>query len=164
MNYEVLSRETTDIWLANFQKVIDLAEKLNLLADERLKRMDREYTAKYQTGWRKFFYESDYWISYSGYAYPLGSLFKCKGVESLSYPEIRNRAYVYEYQKLYKKEYKNTQERWAKYAKQPFEVHESDIQFYQQMKHFHEYSIVIAKGLGINCEAFNLDEDSQHSS
>lgn len=163
MNYKVLSTTDTNIWLSNFDKVIELANKLEKYMSERMQRMDDEYTAKFRSGWRKFVYDKDYWISYNGHAYPLGGMFKCKGVEPLSSAEKVLRSYVYDYKKSYKNDFKNTKERWAKYAKQPFEIQESDITFYQQLKHFHEYSLKVAKQLGIDYEAFNLDEDCQDS-
>lgn len=160
MNYETLTVEQTGIWIGNIEKTISLLEALTKIFVDRSKLMDEQYTARYQTGWRKFFYEADYWISAGGNAYPIGSLFKASKVEPFSAQENTLRYFVNDYTYNHRTEYKDVSERWAKYAKRPFEVHESDIIFYQKMKRYHAKAVKMAKLIGMEYEAFNLDEDS----
>lgn len=164
MNYDVLTQEDTDIWIGNLNKVIGLAEKLCSTWNDRKTLMDTQYKERYLTGWRRFFYDSDgYWLTpYSGIPYPYGGYFKLRHLDELTYAENDLRLYVeceYKEEKLLR-----TQERWSKYASQPFQINENDVIFYQSMHKFHLLSKKIAKRLGIDYEAFNLDEDSKSSS
>lgn len=160
MNYETLTVEQTGIWIGNIQKTIAFAEALAERFDKRMKAMDEQYIAIYRTGWRKFFNEPEYWISAGGNVYSMGSLGKARKMTPLTYEETKLRYFVNFYRTEKQTEYKETHERWAKYAKQPFEIHESDIIFYQKMKRFHAKATEIAHNLGMEYEAFNLDEDS----
>ena len=157
MNFETLDANQTTIWISNIEKTIAFSEILEKMMNERLSQMDDEYTAKYCNGWRKFFYDKDYWISASGNAYT--GFCKARYVKPLSNAENDLRYFVELYIKKRKVEDKEVHERWSKYAKQPFEVHESDIIFYQKMKCFHKKAQKIAHNLGMEYEAFNLDED-----
>lgn len=164
MNFETLSVEQTKVWIENIKKTISLATALEDYMDKRMTQMDEEYAATYHNGWRKFFYDKDYWISSSGYAYAMGGMRKARHVTSLTYAEVLLRYFVHTYNKGEKTEYDETYERWSKYAKKPFEVHESDIMFYQKMKRFHHEAQELAKKLGMEYEAFNLDEDCKDRS
>lgn len=166
MNYKTLSQNDTIIWLRNLEKTIMLGDYLyNVWVDRQLL-MDAQYKERYRTGWRKFFYEEDgYWITlYSGFPYATGGFFKLRRLDQLTKAEIHLKWYAEEYDYKIEDSFKKTQQRWAKYAKQPFEISESDVVFYQKMQDWHISSVNIAKRLGIDYEAYNLDEDSSYSS
>lgn len=164
MNFKTLDIEQTSIWIGNIEKTIKFLETLNDYHESRMAQMDQEYTDFYRKGWRRFFNDDEYWISPYGYVYPMGGMIKARKITPLSYAENNLRNFI-DY--LYKDkhiELKEAHERWVKYAKQPLEVHESDIIFYQKMKRFHEKLTEIAQNLGIKYEAFDLDEDCKNCS
>lgn len=159
MNFETLDLDQTKIWISNIEKTIALADALTERFDRRMKDLDEQYSSIYLSGWRKLFYDSEYFISAGGNIYSTG-LWKAWKMTPLSEAENKLRYFVDFYRTEKQTEYKETHERWAKYAKQPFEIHESDIIFYQKMKRFHAKATEIADNLGMKYEAFNLDEDS----
>lgn len=160
MNFEILSIEQTEVWIGNIRKTIALANELENYLNKRMIQMDDEYRSVYHKGWRKFWYDKDYWISSAGNAYAMGGYRRARHVTPLTYAEVKLRQFTYSYDKDYKTEYNEVYERWSKYAKKPFEIHESDIIFYQKMKRIHEQAMTVAIRLGIENEVFNLDEDS----
>lgn len=166
MNYKTLSQNDTLIWLGNLEKTIAFSTFLFNKWVERQELMDTQYKERYRTGWRKFFYEDDaYWITpFGGVPYAFGGMFKLRLLDPLTESEMRLKWYAEEYDEKIEDSFKKTHQRWAKYAKQPFEISESDVVFYQKMQDWHFSSVNIAKRLGIDYETFNLDEDSSHSS
>ena len=166
MNYDILTQEDTNIWIGNLDKVIGLANKLTSAWKERKQLMDTQYQERYLTGWRKYFNDSDgYWLTpYSGIPYPFGGYFKLRHLDQLTYDENELRLYVEDEYFKKREKFNRTQERWNKYASQPFQINENDVIFYQSIQDFHWLSQKIARKLGIDYEAFNLDEDSKSSS
>ena len=166
MNYKTLSQNDTIIWLRNLEKSIMLGDYLYNLWIDRQLLMDAQYKERYRTGWRKFFYEDDgYWITpYGGTPYAFGGYFKLRLLDQLTEAEKQLKWYAEEYYEKTEDLFKKTHQRWSMYTKQPFEISESDVVFYQTMQDWHLSSIKIAKQLGIDYEAYNLDEDSSYSS
>ncbi len=161
MNFRTLSQNDSIIWLSNLDKTIKLMEYTEELWKIRREKMDKQYKNVYRKGWRKYFYPDSFYIIYDGSAVPGGSVFRCsKKVERLTEGEHLISVAVYHYSKTLA-EFKSVQVRWAKYAKQPFEIHESDLLQYQRIISLNRKYIALLKKIGITNEEFNLDEDSR---
>lgn len=161
MIYKTLTSKQTDIWLGNLSKIILLLETHIDGNNKRFELMNEEYQKKYRTGFFKFLHDET--CSVRGWT---GEIM---GSESLFIPKFRmtyfNEAelmrlvYVNTYDTDMLISLKRCFERWNKYASTPFQIQESDLVFYQEAIHFHKKSMNIAKKIGMDYEAFNLDED-----
>lgn len=161
MIFETLTQRQTNIWIGNIAKVINLRELLNEKDKDREVIRDNEYREKYLTGIRRFFHEKEcYTRYYTGDIYEMGSFFfKLGRMTPYTHYELHNMYQSEDYRDKHRKKFKMMQERWTKYASKPFQIEEKDVIFYQEMKEYHADALIIAKGLGLDYEAFNLDED-----
>lgn len=161
MIYKTLTPEQTAIWISNIEKVISLRDILYEKNIEREKFRDSEYKEKYLTKWTKiFFSKTCYTQHYTGNIHEYDSLFcKLKYMTHYTHYELHNMYQSHDYKNKYKKKYKMIHERWTKYASQPFQLEETDVIFYQNMKEYHADALIIAKGLNLDYEAYYLDED-----
>ncbi|SOK58368.1 hypothetical protein [Yersinia phage fHe-Yen9-04] len=161
MIYKELTQNQTNIWIKNINKSIELNEFLLEKIRNRYNFMNDEYNEKYLTGWTRFFFEKTCYASpYNGYIYEYGhGIFKLRNMTPFTNEELLLDYHSTLYFEKWKRKLALTQERWLKYADQPFKIDENDVIFYQELIEFHYKSIVIIKNLGIDNEKFNLDED-----
>ena len=99
MNFETLSIEQTEVWIGNIQKTIALTTELENYLNKRMIQMDDEYRAVYHKGWRKFWYDKDYWISSAGNAYAMGGYRRARHVTPLTEGEVYLRYFINDYER-----------------------------------------------------------------
>lgn len=164
MLYKELSYRHTNIWVKNIEKVISLNNLLLKKSRERRDLMQTEYTANYRSNILGKLLNSSECVLIFGKIYEnYNSFFPLRNVTPFSEADLAVEYHSDEYFYNKKRDFKMTQERWTKYAEQPFKVEEKDIIYYQNLVEFHNKSIKVAKGIGLEYEAFNLDEYSQNS-
>lgn len=163
MIFNTLTSRQTNIWIKNIEKVIALRELLAEKNKDREVIRDNEYKEKYLTGWRRFFHEKEcYTRYYTGDIFEINSFFfKLKKMTPYNHYELHNMYQTEDYLDKHRRKYKMMHERWTKYAHKPFQIEEKDVIFYQEMKEYHADALIIAKGLKLDYEAFNLDEDCE---
>jgi hypothetical protein len=163
MLYKQLSERNTNIWIKNIGKVISLNNILLKKSRERLELMQNEYTANYRSNIiGKLLNSSECVLIYGKIYENYNSFFPLRKVTPFTESELEVEYHSYEYFYNKKRDFVMTQERWSKYADRPFKVEEKDIIYYQTLEEFHNKSIEVAKGIGLDYEAFNLDEYSQN--
>lgn len=165
MNYDILTQDDSIIWLGNLKKTINLAEKLYNTWTDRQLLMDTEFKKIYLTGWRKYYNDEldGYWLSNSGVPCTFAGI-RLRKMTPLSQEENELRWYSEVYISSKEDMLKKAYQRWNIYAKQPFQISECDVIFYQSLLDYHMESINLASKIGIKYEAFNLDEDSKNCS
>ena len=159
MNYGTLTERNTRVWLLNFAKTIKLNELLIEKSRDRNVIMQNEYTSKYRSSaLGKFLYKEKCELIGSRIYESYSSWFSLKLLTPYTVPELILEDHTDDYFYNRRDLYLSTYERWSKYATQPFTVDEKDVIFYQELVEFHEETIKVAKGVGMDYEAFNLDE------
>lgn len=163
MLYKELSERNTNVWINNLKKVIDLNELLVEKSKDRHVIMLNEYQEKYRSNFLgKLLYKEECELIgsriYEGY----NSLFSLKLMTPYTEAELIMEDHTDEYFYTKKEELEKTYERWSKYADRPFKIEEKDVIYYQELVAYHNTTIEVAKGIGIDYEAFNLDEYRQN--
>jgi hypothetical protein len=165
MLYKQLTDHNTRVWIKNFEKVIKLNELLIEKSKDRHVFMLNEYTEKYRSGfWGKLFYNEKCCL-YGGKIYEKHTSWSVlKKMTPYTEGELDLEEHTDTYFYFKKDDLIKTFERWSKYADRPFQIEEKDVIYYQDLVTFQNETIEIAKGIGLDYEAFNLDEYRQNSS
>lgn len=160
-----LTANQTMIWINNLNKVIDLRNAVKKYSNAKLEEHAEKYYASYSSFYRSFHGVSsfeDLYLSWDGYYHIPAKMFGDK-IKKLGVmpPNLLN----YKLKLRYK--YSNTRDtvlsrlkqKWEKYACQPFQIQEADLEMYQNLFAWHaELKEILVEG-GVYDEAFNLDED-----
>lgn len=163
MLYKELTERNTHVWINNLKKVIDLNELLVEKSKDRHIIMLNEYQQKYRSNFLgKLLYKEECELIgsriYEGY----NSFFPLKLMTPYTEAELIMEDHTDEYFYKKKEDLEKTYERWSKYADRPFKIEEKDVIYYQDLVAFHNETIEVAKGIGLDYEAFNLDEYRQN--
>lgn len=165
MLLQTLTPEQTDIWIGNLNKVINLrnaVKKYNNDDYERNKKIfDEQYGWLYKS-WHGVHEYSQLYLGYDGYHHiPMAWLFS--KVDKIGKVPPR----LVDYKRVVRWEYANTRDtvlsrlkqKWERYATKPFDIHECDLEMYQNLFEWHEVLKNILVEGGVYDEAFDLDED-----
>lgn len=165
MILDTLTPKQTDIWIKNLNKVIDLRNAVKKYHNTDYDKTEQLFNETYGTlykMWNGINDFGDLYLSWDGYYHTPGSLIFGK-VKKLGV--VPN--HLLHYKRLLRHTYRDTRDtilsrlkqKWERYATQPFNIQEGDLEMYQNLHLWHsELKEILVEG-GVYDETFDLDED-----
>lgn len=169
MKLKELSKEQTEIWLSNLDKLADLYNECQRHYRETIenrKQIANETVLK--NGWSKFWSSLDEWDDiyhhWDGRFIRFGYFFSVNEIKELprtspEFVKIKDLVLDVWIRSGRKEKVSKLITKWGNYAEQPFQIDNNDLDDYLNVLKWHKELKELAEPEGIYDEAFNLDED-----
>ncbi|AZU98074.1 hypothetical protein BZF66_06385 [Salmonella enterica] len=165
MILKTLTPKQTGIWIKNLQKLLSLRNAVKKYHNSEYDRAEKLFNESYgwlYKAWHSIDGYEDLHLMWNGtYHVPMSMI--CSHVKKLEtvpphMVEYRKRL-IYEYRDTRDTLLKRLQQKWERYAEQPFQIQEGDLVMYENLKVWHqELKNVLVEG-GVYDETLDLDED-----
>lgn len=165
MILSTLTPKQTSIWIKNLNKVIDLRAAVKKYYNSEYDRREVQYNERYGF-WGKFLHGGaefkDLAIRWDGYFHEQFCMCFSKIGKVEPVPDL-----LLEYMRVHRHVYRETRDtllkrlkdKWERYATQPFQIQEGDLEMYHNLFVWHkELKAILVEG-GVYDETLDLDED-----
>lgn len=165
MILKTLTPEQTNIWISNLKKLINLKAEVRKYSTSQSDIREQQYNERYGFFGKMLHNDSKFdelYLGYDGFYRCYGSMFFSKVGKVDPIPHnlmIYKKSLRYTYNSTRNTILRRLQQKWERYAEQPFNIQEGDLEMYQNIKEWHQELKEIMLEGSVYDETFNLDED-----
>lgn len=162
MILKTLTPKQTDIWINNLQKLIALRNAVKKYHNSQYDMYEKQYNERYGF-FGKEFHENNFdelMIFWDGYFHSFGIFSKVSRVGPVP-PKLTNymKDLHWQYHRTRDILLKRLLNKWERYAEQPFQIQEGDLEMYENLKVWHQELKEVLEEGGVYDETLDLDED-----